>query len=340
MGPDAGLDAVGITGVEPFLEARAAIEDRNRRGLSDTMGFTFAKPIRSTEPASTLPGAASIIVAARRYKRADENAESDVPTGRVARYSWIDHYKPLRAGLMVLAKELTAAGFRTRVMADDNAMVDRAAAYRAGLGWLGKNANLLVPGLGSWFVLGALVTDAELPPTAASPVPDGCGSCVRCLEACPTQAIIAPGVVDARRCLAWLVQKPGPFPEEFREALDDRMYGCDDCQEVCPPNRVADRRHALPATEPDAEAFIALEELLAGSDAELLARHGRFYLPGRDPNILRRNALLAWGNVAARPGHRPSPDGSGLVAGYLTHADPSVTDAAAWALKRAGLTTS
>ena len=337
LAPSAGLDVVGIAGVEPFLEARAAIHDRKRRGLADTMGFTFTKPERSTEPAETLPGAASLIVAARRYKRVDELPQAGSANGRVARYSWIDHYEPLRTGLTILAKELAEVGFRTRVMADDNSLVDRAAAYRAGIGWLGKNANLLVPGLGSWFVLGALVTDAKLPPTSNRPVPDGCGTCVRCIDACPTRAIISPGVVDARRCLAWLVQKPGKFPEEFREALDDRMYGCDDCQEVCPPNRTADRRHLLPPTEPNTEAYISLETLLTGSDAELLERHGRFYLPGRDPNILRRNALLAWGNVAARPGHRPSRSGSTIVARYLTDNDPAVRDAAIWAWNRAGL---
>ena len=337
MGPSVGLDAVGITSVEPFVEALAAIEDRKRRGLADTMGFTFAKPERSTSPAGTLPGAASLIVAARRYKRAEESALGSEPSGRVARYSWVDHYKPLRAGLNQLADELQQAGFRTRVMADDNSLVDRAAAYRAGLGWLGKNANLLLPGLGSWFVLGGLVTDAQLPVSATAPVDDGCGACVRCLEGCPTQAIIAPGVVDARRCLAWLVQKPGSFPPEFREALDDRIYGCDDCQEVCPPNRTADRRHPVPDTEPDAEAFIGLVHLLEDSDEDLLGAHGRFYLPGRDPNILRRNALLAWGNVAARDTTVVPPGQVALVRSYLGHADPSVQDAAHWALLRAGV---
>jgi epoxyqueuosine reductase len=332
-GPSVGLDAVGITTVEPFAEARTAIEDRKRRGLADTMGFTFAKPERSTEPASALPGAASLIVAARRYKRADAACPS-VAAARVARYSWIDHYKPLRSGLESIAAELRSEGFRTRVMADDNALVDRAAAYRAGLGWLGKNANLLLPGMGSWFVLGAIVTDAVLPPSAPERVPDGCGGCVRCLDACPTRAIIEPGVVDARRCLAWLVQKPGDFPEEFRRALADRIYGCDDCQEVCPPNRTADRHHAPAPAEPASEPWIPVEQLLRGSDAELLSRHGRFYLPERDPNILRRNALLVWGNLAAE--HRTDPSGlRSDVESYVDHDDPAVANAARWALQRA-----
>ena len=124
------------------------------------------------------------------------------------------------------------------MVADDNALVDREAAYRAGLGWYGKNANLLLPGEGSWFVLGSVVTDAPAaPPSRPRRCADGCGTCTRCLDGCPTGAIVAPGVVDARRCLAWLLQVEGAFPREHRVALGDRLYGCDDCQEVCPPNR-------------------------------------------------------------------------------------------------------
>src|SRR5439155_14350310 len=126
------------------------------------------------------------------------------PVGRVVGYSWRDEYEPLRAALGSVAERLVEDGFRARVLADDNALVDREAAYRAGLGWYGKNTNLLLPGRGSWFVLGSVVTDAVLP--IAVPIADGCGSCTRCLPACPTGALVAPGVLDARRCLAHLLQ--------------------------------------------------------------------------------------------------------------------------------------
>ena len=161
-------------------------------------------------------------------------------TGVVARYASDDHYGPLRHALGVIAERLQRDGWQARVIADDNALVDREAARRAGLGWYGKNTNLLLPGLGSWFVLGSVVTDAPLPP-AVELVADGCGACRRCLPACPTGALVAPGVLDARRCLAWLVQAPGVFPLEYRAALGDRLYGCDDCQEVCPENAAAVR---------------------------------------------------------------------------------------------------
>jgi epoxyqueuosine reductase len=251
LGRAEGLDAVGCTTAEPFTHARQALHERKAAGLHGGMAFTYKNPDRSTDPSAALPGAATLIVGARFYRRQDQ-ASPNEPSGRIARYSWVDHYAPLRHALVAMADVLRAEGYRTRILADDNTLVDRAAAHRAGLGWFGKNANLLLPGRGSWFVLGSLLTDAALP-VADAVVADGCGSCVRCIDGCPTGAIVAPGVVDARRCLAWLAQRPGDFPDEFLEALGDRIYGCDDCQEVCPPNRTLDRREPPPAAEVGAQ---------------------------------------------------------------------------------------
>src|SRR5690606_1591912 len=159
----------------------------------------------------------------------------------------------------------------------------REVAYLGGLGWFGKNANILMPGAGSFFVLGSVVTTAEYP--VAEPVADGCGGCRRCLDGCPTGAIVAPGTVDANRCLAWLVQKPGTFPVEYREALGDRLYGCDDCQTVCPPTvRKGLRIGPPPGAEPaEVQAWVDVLDLLEADDATLLERHGRWYLADRDP---------------------------------------------------------
>jgi epoxyqueuosine reductase len=246
----------------------------------------------------------------------------------VARYARSDHYGALRHALGQVAATLHAAGWQAKVLCDDNALVDREAARRAGIGWYGKNANLLLPGLGSWFVLGSVVTDAPVV-AAPEPVADGCGSCVRCIDACPTGAIVAPGVVDARRCLAWLVQARGPFPVEHREALGGRLYGCDDCQEVCPPNRTADRRQP-PAEGPDEAAWVPLVELLATSDEALLARHGRWYIPRREARWLRRNALVALGNV----GRADDPDVLDTLRRYADGDDELLAEHAAWALER------
>ena len=349
-GRSAGLAAVGIATAEPFDDTRRVLEARRRDGLSAGMAFTYRNPARSTDPARALPGARSLVVGARSYRRTMAGAGSpadgevagaapvpaarppDGPAGEVARYSWEDHYGPLRAALEAVAGVLVAHGWRARVLVDDNGVVDRAAAHRAGLGWWGKNTNLLLPGRGSWFVLGSVVTDAPLPPSGG-PVGDGCGPCTRCLTGCPTGALVAPGVLDARRCLAWLLEAPGAFPREHRVALGGRVYGCDDCQEVCPPNRAADRRVPPPPAGPGAEPTVDLLALLALGDDALLARFARWYVPRRDPAYLRRNALVALGNVAdgSDPRVRSALDAA------LAHAHPVVRAHAVWAARRLGL---
>ena len=200
------------------MDARRAIHQRIDGGLHDGMGFTFRNPERSTDPDRAVPGARSVIVAARSYLTdQDPEPAATGPQARVGRYAWVDHYAPLRTGLRAVAKSIRRADERAVAFADDNSMVDRAIAHRAGLGWFGKNANLLLPGVGSWFVLGSIVTTAAYEPTAA-PVADGCGTCTRCIYGCPTGAIIAPGMIDAGRCLSWILQKPGTIPLEWREA--------------------------------------------------------------------------------------------------------------------------
>jgi epoxyqueuosine reductase len=347
LGRRAGLDEIGVAPPQPFTGTRRHLEERRRAGLHGGMAFTYRNPSRSTDPDRALPGVAALVVAARAYDHDAPRRPSRPAVGRVAAYARTDHYGALRAGLGRVADRLRADGWRCRVVVDDNALVDREAAYRAGLGWYGKNANLLLPGRGSWVVLGSVLTTAPLPADETR-VDDGCGGCRRCLDACPTGAIVAPGVVDARRCLAWLVQAEGDFPTEFREALGDRLYGCDDCQTVCPINRQSDRVHrrnrprsgagdhpGAPArlSAPDAlgdSAFVDLVELLAASDDELMARHGRWYVPRRDPRYLRRNALVVLGNVGA-PG---DPAVVETLRRYCADPDPMLREHARWAAGR------
>jgi epoxyqueuosine reductase len=342
LGRRHGLDAVGVAPATAFATTRRHLEARKAAGLHGGMRFTYLRPARSCDPAAALPGARALVVAARGYRRTAgperERAAAAAlpgarraPAGRVARYAWDDHYGPLRDALAEVAGALEAAGWRARVLADDNALVDREAAYRAGLGWYGKNANLLLPGQGSWFVLGSVVTDAPLAPTGRQ-VDDGCGSCTRCLDGCPTGAIVAPGVVDARRCLAWLLQVEGPFPRQHRVALGDRLYGCDDCQEVCPPNRRRQRHVAAPPAGESARPTVDLLDLLAASDDELLDRYGRWYVPRRQARYLRRNALVVLGNVA-------DPADGRVVAALrraLSDDDGLVRAHAVWAARRLG----
>ena len=334
-----GLDRVGVTDASPLSRARVAIDDRKTRGLSDTMGFTYRNPSRSTDPNTAVEGARSIIVAARSY----HSDQPDHPGGisaRVARYAQDDHYTPLRQALQKVALRLRADGYRAVVFADENNLVDREVAYRAGLGWFGKNANILLPGAGSFFSLGSIVTTAVLAP-AAQPAPDGCGTCRACYDECPTQAIVADGVIDARRCLAWLVQKPGIFPREFRVALGDRLYGCDDCQTSCPPTvRLHSRHHARIAPIAGPGAFVDVIELLNESNESLLEKYGSWYLAERDPRWLRRNGLIILGNIA--PVGSSALDNSVMspveqvLRRYLGDIDPMLRLHALWAAVRLG----
>ena len=324
----AGLDAVGVASAEPFESTRATLVERREQGLHGGMAFTYRNPDRSTDPGRAVRGARSLVVGALGYRRRTPPAP-DRAVGRVAAYARSDHYAKLRTALSQVADLLCGAGHEAAVVADDNALVDREAARRAGLGWYGKNSNILLPGQGSWFVLGSVITTAVL--DQSDPVPDQCGPCRRCLDGCPTGAIVAPGVVDARRCLAWLVQADGDFPLEFREALGHRIYGCDDCQEVCPPNRAAESQDSSASRglddADDGTAWVDLVELLELDDEELMARYGRWYIPRREPRYVRRNALVALGNS----GRGADPEVAEVVYRYRSDSDPMLVRHADWA---------
>ena len=195
----------------------------------------------------------------------------------------------------------------------------------------------MIAGAGSYFVLGCVVTNAPLV-VAEKPVEDGCGSCRRCLDNCPTQAIIAPGVIDANKCLAWLLQKPGVFDRDFRVALGDRLYGCDDCQEVCPPTVRFEKRTSVIADEPvkhddRANAWVSVQKILLADDESLLKEFGAWYIANRDPKWLRRNALVILGNI----GDADDELVVELLQKYCSHSDAILRSHAVWAAARLGL---
>ena len=335
-----GIEHLGVAPATVLDRARRELVARQAEGLDAGMAFTYRNPERSTDPSRAVPGARSIIVAARSYLADEEPARPSGAHARVARYAWTDHYGPLRTGLRAVAGRLRSAGERAIAFADDNAVVDREVAYLGGLGWFGKNSNLLVSGAGSWFVLGSVVTTADyaadMPHT---PVADGCGSCRRCIDVCPTGAIVAPGVIDGRRCLAWVLQRPASIPIELREAVGDRIYGCDDCQEVCPPTVRLGRRHRRSidevgvASHSGVQAWVDVLDLLDADDETLLQRHGRWYIAGRDPRWLRRNALVVLGNV----GEGDDPRTAATLARYRHAGDEMLAEHARWASERLGL---
>ena len=341
LGRNAGLDQVGVTSATVLHRAREAINQRISQGLHNQMQFTFRNPERSTDPTKTLPSARSVIVGALSYSSSAVNTFAQTPekenkfSARIARYVWSDYYAQLRMLLGEIARQLVLDGHRAVVLADDNAIVDREVAYQAGIGWFGKNSNLLISGAGSYFVLGCVITTAELI-FADKQVEDGCGSCKRCLDNCPTSAIVAPGVVDANKCLAWLLQKPGVFDREYRVALGDRIYGCDDCQEVCPPTVRYERKiesSRLEILRKPAKQWASVAAILTNDDDSLLSEFGAWYIADRNPKWLRRNALIILGNIGD-----PSDDAVvDLLNKYLHHADPVLRAHAVWAAARLGL---
>lgn len=326
-----GIDRIGFCSAEVFADVRQNLHARKAAGLSADMQFTYRNPDRSTDPARSLPGARSIVVAAKSYRRLPAALQiGGAGAAEIAEYVWEPHYAELRAALDDVAAHLKTRGHRARVLVDDNALVDRAAAHRAGIGWWGKNSNILIAGAGSRFVLGSVVTDADLE-HANEPVADQCGPCRRCFDACPTDAIVDDGVIDSNRCLAWLVQSPGVFPREFRVALGARIYGCDDCQTSCPPNLLADRRTTPEPTT--GMSAVAVEDLLGLDDDALMARFGVWYIPRREARYLRRNALVVLGNI----GDATSPVVQQLIDRYIHSDDEIERTHALWAAHALGL---
>ncbi len=300
-----GIDACGVCRAEPYAATERLIRERRDAGLFADMRFTMARPDRSCHPETLLAGARSVVAAARSYARPEPPKPDDRPRGRMPRYTRRDEYAELRGQLGTLGEALRrrTPGSRFAVFVDANHHVDREAAARAGIAVYGKNTMAITRRHGSWVVLGVLVTDADLEPThapAEAPAWDACGSCRACIDACPTGAILDGAVIDARRCLSYLTQsRLDELP--FAEELEDRVYGCDICQDVCPWNTGADRRAA--GLEPDSvdDAFPPLSDWLSSDPEELARRYRRLYIPDRDGRHLQRNARAALANVTARP---------------------------------------
>src|SRR5437667_5971490 len=251
LAQELGLDVVGAAPASAYVDTERHIRERKARGLFADMRFTMAQPEISCHPETLLPGARAVVSAAYCYYVPEPPLQPG--EGRLPRYTWSDAYAVLREALDRLGHEL---GGEYRVLVDANQHVDREAAARSGVGFYGKNTLLITRRHGSWIVLGTLVTDAEIEVTP--PLLTDCGSCTLCIEACPTDALDEPGTLDATRCLSYWTQASEPIPDEYREALGDRVYGCDICQDVCPWNRGIERRRADQPLPPGAEPNVSL----------------------------------------------------------------------------------
>ncbi len=301
-----GIDVVGAAPVGPYVETERHIHDRRARGLFGGMRFTMARPDVSCHPETLLEGARTVVAGALCYF-----AEADEPgaeEGRLPRYAWRDHYMLLRERLGALGERL---GGPYRVVVDENDHVDREAAARAGVGFYGKNTMLITRSHGSWVVLGALVTQAEV--EVSLPVAPGCGSCTLCIDACPTGALDEPGTLDATRCLSYWTQTAAPIPDDIAAALGDRVYGCDICQDACPWNRGVERRRSGTRVDASATPTVSLADWLgAGPSPDLVER---LFVPRNDARWLRRNALVVLGNTGTGADAR-------LAEPYLSNDDP------------------
>lgn len=312
----AGATAAGVTAAEPFLEARAAIERSASIGLSGPLGFTYNNPELATDIRRSFPWACSIVVFGVSY--ADRSPAPPATGPIVGRFATSDHYETVRVVAEAVREDLAIAGAEAEVLIDDNRLVDRAAAVRAGVGWLGRSTMVLTPGAGPWMLLGSVVTDAALDST--DPMKRGCGTCTACIPACPTGAL-DDGTLDARRCLSTWLQTSGSIPLWIRPILGRRIYGCDDCLTSCPPGHPA-----LRAADPGLTSFSFLD-MLAREDEALLEDHGWWYVPRRDGKYIRRNLLVAAGN-SEEESVRPA------LIDHLTHPSSMIRGHAAWSVAR------
>jgi epoxyqueuosine reductase len=327
-----GFQQIGITDVE-LGKAEAHLLDWLQLGRHGEMNYMAAHGVRRSRPAELRPGTVRVISARMNYFPAASDAQAvlDDPTaGYVSRYALgRDYHKVLRARLQRLAARIEAevGPIGYRVFSDSAPVLEKALAERAGLGWIGKHTNLIARDAGSWFFLGEIYTDLPLPVDA--PATNHCGTCQACIDVCPTQAIVGPYQLDARRCISYLtIELRGSIPEELRPLLGNRIYGCDDCQLVCPWNRFARL-----TTEPD---FAPRHSLDAPKLIELFAWSEEEFLERTEGSAIRRISYQQWlRNIAVALGNAPTSEPVlQALRARADHSSALVREHVAWALAR------
>ncbi len=349
-----GFDLVRITSAEPFPAARRAIQERVALGFFAGMEwFTSERAEVAADPRALLPQARSVIALGTFYLTdapRDLTTPGD-PHGQVSCYAWGDDYHAvIRQRLAHVVEEIRRIAAEedgdaeTRLFVDTGRMVDRAVAERSGLGWFGKNTNILTRGWGSWLFLAEIVTALDLAPDP--PIAASCGHCTKCLEACPTNAFVAPGVLDATRCISYLtIEHRGAIPLELRPLIDNLIFGCDICQQVCPVNQVVERRlrargklgpgsagearRAMFAPRTPESASPALIPLLSITEDEFRERFRNSPIKRAKRRGLLRNVCIALGNLG-------DPVAVPALINALRHEEALVRGHAAWALGRIG----
>jgi epoxyqueuosine reductase len=323
-----GFELVGIATASPadsFDRLRAWLD----RGYAGAMDYMYRHALARRDPSSILPDVRSVVMVGLNYswQSAVGSRQSAAPVARYAR--GLDYHQILRKKLKQLLAWIQeeVPGCHGRCVVDTAPLLERDFARRAGLGWFGKNTMLLNKRLGSYFFLGALLLDIELKPDAVHET-SHCGTCTACLDACPTEAFLSPGQLDSRRCISYLtIELRGPIDRELRPLMDDWLFGCDVCQEVCPWNRKAPDS-AEPAWEarPDLQALDPID-LLGLSEEEFRRRfQGTAFLRTGRSGLLRNAAIVL--------GNRGDPGALPALRRAVEDHDPVVRDAAAWAIEQ------
>lgn len=333
-----GLAVSAITTTDPFPGLAEFLNDHIEAGHVDGMDwFTTERARFSSDIRNLHPTAKSVISVGLAYWSGPAEKPGDGKTrGKISRYAWgRDYHRTLKRRLKSLQTDiehLIGENLDTRILVDTARIVERAVAARAGLGWFGKNANLIVPGNGSWVMLGELVTELELEPD--TPLDKNCGNCSICIDRCPTHAIVAPYTIHAPHCISYLtIEERGPIPVEQRPLMGDWVYGCDVCQEVCPYTGAA-RIVGEPDMQPKSvnNQFPDLHWLLGMTDEEFGATYYGTPVPRTKRRGLARNAAIALGNIGTEA------DVPVLESALASHDEQLVRGHAAWALGRLGAT--
>ncbi len=323
-----GFDLVRITRAGEFAQDRDVALTRIKSGQMDGLPwYTESRVRRGADPQTLLPGARSIICLGLSY------LDDETPTasgGKVARYASVkDYHRAMKRRMKALVRgleERLESSIKAKWYVDDGPMLDRAAAARSGLGWFGKSTNIITPSHGSWVLLGQVITDLDLEPDPA--LQKACGACVRCIDDCPTGAIVAPFIVDNARCISYqTIENRGVIPLEMRPLIGDWVFGCDICQDVCPVNRKAEKP-LQPIQKAEAvgpSGKLDLAELLALSEGEFRARFQGTSIMRAKRVDMQKNACVALGN------NRDTAGVPALVSA-LKNAEPLVRGHAAWAL--------
>jgi epoxyqueuosine reductase len=322
-----GADIVRIAPADALAAARERLAASFARGDLATWPYDARHAAAAADPRTLLADARSVICIGVRY--ATPAVAPVRGRGRVSNYAWSDDYHGrLRALLRAVAQAVDAFGGRSAIACDTAPIAERAFAERAGVGWIGKHTNLIVPRIGSYVFLGEIVTSLALAPDA--PLRTSCGACTRCVVACPTGALRGDYTIDATRCISDLTQRTGPIPRALRPLIGTWVWGCDLCQEACPPTARAPRDAAAFAPRDDPTRAPDLQRLLRLRSGEFKRRYARTAMGWRGAAVLRRNAAVALGNTLDRA------DVPVLADALVADPPPLVRGHVAWALGRIG----